>query len=211
MTFFLKKNRSRVGFTLVELLVALMVTSTILAAVATLAFALSSASSSSADTRVKQAQVRFATLKISDLIKQCRLVCLSSERGVVLWRADDSADEKININELTYIDSGSSGDFIRLYECDSVANPVITLGEIDEIGSGWWDGYYDSDSYTELVADCNNAEFLTDSITATDANFVSLSFDLQQDSQTCHYQINGSLRGRAGHLLNAGSVVTDDD
>jgi len=67
------------GFTLVELLVALVVTSIILAAVATLAYALGTVNDSSNDTAVKQAQLRYATLRISDLIKYSKLVYAASE------------------------------------------------------------------------------------------------------------------------------------
>ncbi len=61
-----KKQR---GFTLVELLVALMVTSIIFGAVATLAYAVGTAHDASDDTSQKQTYVRFATLRISELIR----------------------------------------------------------------------------------------------------------------------------------------------
>ncbi|MHC4076272.1 MAG: PilW family protein [Planctomycetota bacterium] len=57
------------GFTLAELLIALMVTSIILAAVATLAFAMGSANDTGDDISAKQAQVRYATLRICELIR----------------------------------------------------------------------------------------------------------------------------------------------
>ena len=57
--------RYKRGFTLVELLLALIVTGIILTAVTTLAFAVGAANDATDDTSQKQAQVRFATLRIS--------------------------------------------------------------------------------------------------------------------------------------------------
>ena len=54
----INRHNNGKGFTLVELLVALMVTSIILAAVATLAFAMGSVKDSTDDTSSKQAQLR---------------------------------------------------------------------------------------------------------------------------------------------------------
>jgi len=67
--------RYRTGFTLIELLLALIVTGIILVAVTTLAFAVGVANDTTDDTSQKQAQVRYATLRISDLIRHCKLIC----------------------------------------------------------------------------------------------------------------------------------------
>ena len=84
----MKNSRCENGFTLIELLVALVVTSIIMTAVATLAYAMSSANDATDDTSRKQAQIRFATLKISDLIRHSRLVCYADGDDIAVWRAD---------------------------------------------------------------------------------------------------------------------------
>ena len=71
----MRKTKYNKAFTLAELLVALMVTSIVLAAVATLSFVIGSANDSTGDIAVKQAQIRFATIKIRDLIGSCRTIC----------------------------------------------------------------------------------------------------------------------------------------
>ena len=72
------------GFTLVELLVAMMVTAIILSAVAALAFAMGSANDSSDDTSHKQAQLRHATINVSELIRHCKLVVLATPDAIAL-------------------------------------------------------------------------------------------------------------------------------
>jgi len=70
------------GFTLVELMVVtLIVTGIIMSAIATLAFAFSSAYDATDDTDRKQAQVRYASLRISELIRHCKLICAVSGGG----------------------------------------------------------------------------------------------------------------------------------
>ncbi|MCH7559430.1 MAG: prepilin-type N-terminal cleavage/methylation domain-containing protein, partial [Planctomycetes bacterium] len=86
----MRDTRYKKGFTLVELLVALVVTGIVLAAVATLAFAMGTANDVADDSSQKQAQVRYATLRISELIRHCKLICGTPGSDVAVWRADDN-------------------------------------------------------------------------------------------------------------------------
>ncbi len=99
----MKTGTFKTGFTLIELLLALVITGIIASAVATLAYAMNSAGLATDDTSRKQAQVRFATLKISDLVRQGKLVCYASADEIAVWTGDTNGDKKINIGELSYI------------------------------------------------------------------------------------------------------------
>ena len=201
--------RTKKGFTLVELLVALMVTSIVFSAVVTLTYVLGTANEVSGDTAQKQAQVRFATLRISELIRHCKLVCRTSGDDLVIWRADDNGDGQINVNELTYISAGAGRDHIRLYECSNVSE--VGLSEIDSVGTSWWLGFYDSDAYVGLIPQCNNVQFDVLPL-PPGSKFVSISFDLVENETIRRYQINAALRGWAGNLLDgSGNIVSDDD
>ena len=83
------------GFTLVELLMALVVAGIVSAAVVTLAFAVSSANDVTDNTSQTQAYVRYATLRISELIRHCKLVCCMPGGDLVIWRADDNDNGRI--------------------------------------------------------------------------------------------------------------------
>lgn len=204
-------KHSNNAFTLVELLVALVVTSIVLTAVATLAFALGTANDSADDTSRKQAQVRFATLRISELIRHCRLICATAGNDLAIWRADDNDDGQLNINELVYIDAGPDRNYIRLYECDSVSNPVIMLSDIDSVGTSWWLGFYDSETYVDWVPECSNVQFTFD-VSPPQSRFMSISFNLSENEVIRRYQISAGLRGWAGNLLNSsGEIVNSDD
>ncbi len=207
--------RTKRGFTLVELLVALMVTSIVLAAVATLAYSLGAINDSSGDTAVKQAQIRFATLRISELIRQCRLICGLPGGDLAIWRADDNNNSQINLNELVYIERGAGRNYLRICGISSVDNPVIVLGSIDTLASQWWLAYSGSISYTPLIPQCSNVEFIFDepALPPTQRKFVSISFDIVEEGSSRRYQVNAALRCRAGNLLDSSgtAIVSDDD
>ena len=206
----IKVKHNGKGFTLAELLVALIVTSIVFTAVATLAYTLGAVNDASDDTSQKQAHLRAVTLRVSELIKHCRLVCISSASGIAVWQKDDVDVGQININELVYIDAGPGRNHIRFYSANSATNPVITLSEIDSVGSSWWLGYYNSNTYAELLPVCSDVQFLTEPA-APQTRFVSVSFDLEENDITHNYQINAALRSWAGNLLGGGDIVSDDD
>ncbi len=173
------------GFTLVELLVALMVTSVILAAVASLAYAMGSASDITSDTAQKQAQVRYTTLRISELIRHCKLIYDIQGNDIVIWKSDDNADGNVDASELVYIETGVGGDYIRL-------------------NSGG--------SYVDLIGQCSNASFSTHGIAPPETKRLSVFFDLEEEGTIRSYQISATLHARAEHLLDeSGNIVQDDD
>jgi len=207
-----KRKYDSKAMTLVELLVALMVMSIILSAAAALAFALSSVSDASDDTAVKQAQLRIATLRISELVRHSKLICKSFAGGIALWSEDSVDIDSINVTEVVYIDCGPSRDYIRLYNSSDAGNPVVTLSDVDAVGSAWWNGYYNSGTYTALIPLCSNVQFYP-AVIGPETKFVSISFNLEENGVVSKYQINARLCGWAGNLLNSGAdaIVTDDD
>jgi len=178
---FLPGNFGRKGLTLVELLVAMMVTSVILTAVATLAYALGKVSDSGNDTSEKQAQLRYATLRISELIRYSRLIYSAGENEVVLWR-DDNGDDCITLGEgeLVTIGTRQVGSDSQLCETDGTAEPIA------------------------LIHQCRNVQFTFDqpSEPPTKRTFVSVSFDLNENGGTRHYQISAALRCWAWYMLD---------
>ena len=208
----MKNKRYDKGFTLVELLVALVVASIVFTAVATLAYALGAANDSTGDTSRKQAQLRYATLRISELIRNCKLITKTGINDTAIWAADDNGNKKININELVYIDAGTNQDHIRLYKCNNSSNPEVALSNIDSVGTSWWLGYYNSESYTAIIPQCSNVQLRYDA-SGPMTKFVSISFNMVENGVVRQCQINAAVRGWAGHLLNAAydTIVSDDD
>jgi len=184
----MRDTRYESGLTLVELLIALMVTSIILTAVATLAYAMGAANDATDDTSRKQAQVRFATLRISELIRHCKLIYDAPANSIVLWKADTNGDDKVDLNELVYIEAGQGRDYVQLREADN--SPVV------------------------LIPQCSNVQFQFDEplLPLWQRKSVSISFNLSENDVVHQYQINAALRGWAGYLLNeAGDELVDSD
>ncbi|OHB55157.1 MAG: hypothetical protein A2173_00290 [Planctomycetes bacterium RBG_13_44_8b] len=183
------------GFTLVELLVALIVSSIILAAVATLAFAMSSASVSTDDMSSKQAQVRFSTLQISELIRQCKLIHEydSSEGYITIWKVGNG-DNVVDPDELISIEAGEDADYIQLHETDN--DPVELIPQCKDVVFALYDSNFD---------DSIDLPFKT--------KYVSITFKIDENGVEHQYQINNVLRCWAGNLLNADgtSLVGSDD
>jgi prepilin-type N-terminal cleavage/methylation domain-containing protein len=201
------------GFTLIELLVGLLVTSILLSAVATLAFAMTSANAASGDTAAKQVQLRQATLHICELVRPCRLLCAAPDNDVVVWRADDNGDNQINVNELVYIERGSGLDTLQLRRFSSASNPQITLGDLSlpttkpqliSDGSG---------TCIPLIPQANDVQFRFDAAPPFTKRLV-VTFGLTENGVVHSYEISVALRAWAGHLLTAAGdalVPADDD
>ena len=208
----MKNTRYKNGLTLVELLVAMVVTSIVMTAVATLAFAVSSANKATDDTSRKQAQIRFATLKISDLIRHSRLVCYADGDDIAVWRADDNDDGRINIGELVYIESGSANDHLYLGEFRSSNSAAIAISLIGSPATNWWVAYSSDINYTRVMPQCSNVQFGFRPAVPPQSKFVSITFDVLENDIIRHYQISAALRGWAGSLLDdSGNIVSDDD
>jgi len=175
----MRNTRLKNGFTLVELLVALMVGGVIFAAVAALAYGLSNANQATDDTCQKQAQLRYATVRIAELIKMSKLLYTASDEEIVLW-IDNDENDRIDESELLSIRRVGSGNNMQLYEFRSEGEPAV------------------------LIPHCGNVRFEFDepSLPPTKRKFVSIRFELLENGTTRQYQINASLRSWAGHLLD---------
>ena len=202
------------GFSLVELLIALMVTAIVLTAVVTLSYALSAAYDGTSDISEKQAQVRYANLQISGLIRHSKLVCGRFYGDLVVWRADDNQDNRINVSEIVYIETGYGGNYMRLlqFTTDTSDDINIPLGWIQ-----WW--YLKkilSSRYpplrTTLIEKCEGIKITLDKFPPY-TKLVNIAFNIEEDDQVRTYQISTNLRCWAGHLINTSSelVAQDDD
>ncbi len=200
------------GFTLVELLVALMVASIIFSAVATLAYVLGVANDATDESTKVQAQVRYASLRISELIRHCKLICGAPDDDLAVWRADDNGNGEINPQELVYIEFGSGRDYIQLTDFPSAASWQVTLSSILSGTAKQELTFLLDERQTTLIPECNNVEFQFDAA-PPQSQFVNISFHLVENDVPHMYQISATLRGWAGHLLNESgdAIVSDDD
>ena len=206
--------RRKRGLTLVELLVAVVITSIVMSAVATLAFAIGSANKATDNTSERQAQIRFATMRISELIRHSKLICYVNSQELVVWRADDvpGGENQINAGELVYIET--DGNRIRLMDFSSVPGALETVS----LSPAHLEGLKASlmsdctERYAVLVPECSNIDvgFLPE--LPPRSRFVTISFDVTENNVVRRYQTNATLRGWAGNLLDVNNeIVSDDD
>ena len=203
------------GFTLAEMLMALMVISIILAAIATLAFALGSANDSADDTSEIQSRIRYTTIRFGELARNCKLICYDFGTEAAIWRADYNNDNKIEPNELVYIETGIDSNQIKLLQftpTGAMASTVFTLAAIANGSAKTWLKNNCPYSYITLVNNCSYVTFTTDTA-APFSKRLNLFFGVQQKGIIKNYQSAVFLRAQAGYLLNSSGVIisSDDD
>lgn len=207
-------DRNAKAFTLVELMVGLMVTSIILSAVATLAFAMSRGSTVGSDYAGAQAQIRRATVYVSDLVSRCSLICAAPGNDLAIWRNDDNHDGRINLNELVYLERGPNRGYLRLCTFASAANPPIDLSVLGvSTTKSQYLSVYDGSS-TSLLPKCNDAQFLFLDAAPPATKLLGITFGFQENGVFRPYNMVVATRCRAAHLLNAAGselVARDDD
>lgn len=209
----LRKTKNS-GLTLAELIIAMWVMAIILTAVASLAFALSSANDSADNTAEFQTRFRFTSYKVTELIKMSRLICDSQANRIAVWANDDNGDDCINPGELVYIDSGSDGHTIRLLEFACSGSAAAAKLSIADIKSGHallWLKDRATWNYTTLIDGCDSVNFSVDTA-APFSKRVTLTFSVNTKGIARTYQIDTALRCWAGRLLDKdGNLRSDDD
>ena len=195
------------GFTLIELLIGLSISAIVLAGVMTMASALSSAEQYAGDRSEKQAGLRYTSLHLSDLIRNCRLVTGFNDGDLGIWQADENEDGSININEMVYVQPVETENCIKVCSFDSATNPSIGLGQSQTLNKA---GY--SPVYTEILSGCSNISFDLHGQSPPATKRVTLSFELSINDIRNYYEITATLRAHAGHLLDeSGTMIVSDD
>jgi prepilin-type N-terminal cleavage/methylation domain-containing protein len=97
-----QKQKQSDGFTMIELLVALMIASIVLAAVATLASATAAANSATDQMGREQSQLRQVSMRLADLIRRANRVTVTDDDKFTLWH-DINADGLKTGDELTKV------------------------------------------------------------------------------------------------------------
>jgi len=194
----------------------MLITSIILTAVATFAFALSTVGLASSDTAVTQAQLRQATLRIGELVGACKLICAAPGHDLVIWRADDNADNQINVNELVYLERGDACNTLRLCQFTAADNPHVALSDLALVATKSQFLSSCQATYTPLIPQCKDVGFAFFPVPPplTFVKCLMVSFTLTENGADHKYESVAALRSRAGHLLNRTGdaiVATEDD
>lgn len=98
---------------MVELMMALIIASIVLAAVATLAGATNAANNATDQMGREQGQLRMVSMRLSDLIRRGNRVMSANTEGFQLWH-DNNADGLATADELTLIARGTGGNTLTI-------------------------------------------------------------------------------------------------
>ncbi len=209
----MKYQRKQSGFTLFELMISLAISAIILSAVASLTYAVSYAIKDTEEISKKQARVRMATLKIKELVKNCKMIVYSesnlysSDNDTVIWESDADGDIRIDSDEIVYIDTGSN-DKIELVYFNSGASFSISQFESGAAQSWLWSKV---DTRATFLEDCSNVSVGFD-VATPQSRFMSISFDYDGPDRITTFEINAQMTGASGYLLNSsGELYSSDD
>ena len=206
------------GFTLVELLVALTVSSIVLGAVGTLAFAMGSANKSLDEASRAQVYSRFSTLSLRDTLRYGRQAFATPDGYIAIWEADNNSDGLIDGSELTFFRVVAQELQLREFAfTNGEVAPVVTIAQIED-GTAYSDlvqlalaNENVDDRQTLKLPDCSEVTF---TIMDPPANkYLNLTYKLTENGVATKYQVNTRLRCSADNLIDygAGQIVGDDD
>ncbi|MBN1788319.1 MAG: prepilin-type N-terminal cleavage/methylation domain-containing protein [Sedimentisphaerales bacterium] len=209
-------NTKHKGFTIVELLMAVWVMSIILTAVAAMAFALGSAGDFVDETAEMQSRIRFTTMYIVELVRNCKMICRNGAGNVVFWRADDNGDNLINPAEIVSLEIDAlSGDInLITFQPDLAhADVSVTPGIIKTgIYKSWLNSQGIAPTSITLIDNCNYVYFTTD-VLPPFAKRLNIFFGVSEGCVDRDYQIVSVLRCNSDYMLadNGATFVADDD
>jgi prepilin-type N-terminal cleavage/methylation domain-containing protein len=209
----MKQRRNKYkGFTLAELLMAIWVMGIILGAVAALAYSLGTANDMEDNTSDVYSRIRYTTFRISEIMRSGKLICANSGTSVAIWRADYNGDNKIEPNEMVYLESGSGNiNLVSFQPNGAAAGTVLLLADIKSGQARTWLGANSQVSSITLVNNCSNVSFTTDQ-PAPSAQQLNILFNITQKGIVRQYQISDKLRCYAGYLLDdSGQLKAADD
>jgi len=218
------------GFTIVELLMAMVVMSIVLAAVAGMASAVSNANRETKDMGEKQAEIRYTTMRLTELIKNASfIVPLTTPRaGFCVWTDSDEDGlpdaieltyveiiiDLANVNVLFPVEGGikikSVGESIIKILVFADLDKTFTISEI-ESGSARTDCLLlATRTRTIIISECTDAKINID----INRRLTSLKFIVTEADVDSQYEIAATRRCSAEHLLNDSwelKAGTDDD
>jgi hypothetical protein len=202
----------------------------ILAAVATLASAMSNADRETKNMSEQQAQIRYTTMRITELIRNASLIVSVTDPriGFCIW-TDSDEDGRADGTELVYIEIDialnlaesmdlGTGRSLRSNGQSAIEilefltqGDTFTISEIEDatarggcLGNG-------TSRFTTVIPECSDAEVFVDK----NRKFASLKFTVNENGRDIQYQISGTRRCSVEYALDSGGELifpdTDDD
>ncbi len=197
-------DRGRRGFTMLELLLASMVTAFVAASATTFLSATTNASLTTRDVRTTQNAGTYALTQISKTIREARAIGEVTTTSVTLWVNDSNKDDKLNLYETAVIRYDAAGQQL-IYEYletpgSGMPTSVVTTGN-----------FKDATSLRGLMptADKKTVVWGTDIISmgftgqpgGTDTRMVEMNFTIDLTGQPATFRGAANVRASADYLF----------
>ncbi|MHC4553625.1 MAG: PilW family protein [Planctomycetota bacterium] len=140
----MRQPRAQSGFTIHELLMALLVASVVLSAVATLASATTGAKEATDQMGREQSVLRQVTMRLNDQIMRANQVYNTSSSGFTMWH-DINADGLKSADELTIVSCGVGNDTLKIgsteayWQCENISFGYDAAGPDTRLVTIWFD------------------------------------------------------------------------
>ncbi|MCU0915208.1 MAG: prepilin-type N-terminal cleavage/methylation domain-containing protein [Planctomycetes bacterium] len=222
----MKTARHDQAFTVIELLIGLLITSILMAAVATLAFAMSTGARDAEDTIRAEAELRYATLRLGELFRTGRLLCAAPDTDLVVWAVDDRRPDVIDANEVVYLEYDDPNHALKLRQfvvknsptvvsaVGLPGQPVLAVLALASTKTALVQAYTPTNRVrrTTLLPGCSNVTFMLDQ-SPPRTRRVTISFDRAEGQGLRHYEIAATLCASTEHLLSSDetNLIADDD
>ena len=208
----------RDGFTIIELLMATMVMAIVLTAVTGLASAMSNANRETKNMSERQAEIRYTTMRLSELIRNASLIIpLTTPRaGFCAW-TDSDEDGVPKCAELVYVEidiplasvdfTYPAGSAIKIQSVGASSIEILEftnqadIASISDIENG--DARAECQSlgistFASIISECTDVEIFIDS----NRKFTSLNFTVTEAEVDRQYEVAATRMCSVEHLLD---------
>jgi prepilin-type N-terminal cleavage/methylation domain-containing protein len=201
----LHARAARRGFTMLELLLASMITALVAASATTFLSATTNASLTTRDLRSTQNAGHFALTQISKAVREARGIGQVTTTSVTLWVEDANNDDKLNLYETAIIRYDAGGkQLIYEYPKSSGAMPATLLSTPNFKNATTLGGLMPSaDKQVEVWATNVTSLGFTGNPSGTDTRMVETNFTIDLTGQPATFRGAANARASADYLFFA--------
>lgn len=202
------RSRGRRGMTLVELLLAAMMTAVISAAAATLLSGASNASAQSRNARSVTAAGHYAEGRIGAVIRQARAIGQVTATRVSLWLSDANDDDRMQLSESAVIFYDSTAKAISIVQTDSSATSASstlvansTFQDVTLMTSAIRGVAYKTTQWAEDVQACAFEGYPS----LSDTRVVNSVFTIATGSDATEFAVTAGPKASGDYLFQSGT------
>lgn len=190
--------------TLVELLLAAMMTAFIAAAAAALLNGASNASSQSRNARTVTAAGHYVEGRIGAVVRQSRGIGKVASDRISLWVSDTNDDDQVQLSETATIKYDASSHVISFNQTIAASTTVVASSifqDVDQLHSAITSAGARSTQWADDVQACTFEGYPS----STDTRIISATFTIATGSDATDFAVTASPKASADYLFQTGT------